>query len=141
MSCRRRIALLAVSASVLIVVLVGVAVAVDHYLDPFDGRAFDPAAWAAADSQGRGPMARDAIRHLPAGLPADRVRALLGDPDPFPGPGGAVDGFGHTLRYPETWAYALGCRSSLSWYGLDSAFLYVHFDSSGAVVSAEITGG
>jgi hypothetical protein len=138
---RRLFVLLALAASGVVVGLVVAVVALDRYLDPFDDRLFDTRAWAAADSQGRGPMARDAIRHLPEGLPAARVRELLGNPDPFPGPGGTVDGFGNRLRYPETWAYYLGSWSSLSWYGLDSAFLYVHFGQDGRVASAEITGG
>jgi hypothetical protein len=125
----------------LIVGLIVAAVAVNRYLDPFDDAPFDPAAWAAAGPQGRGPMARDAIRHLPPGLPSARVRELFGESDPFPGPGGTVDGFGHTLRHPQTWAYYLGCWSGLGPYALDSAFLWVHFDSGGKVVSAEITGG
>ena len=43
--------------------------------------------------------------------------------------------------YPVTWSYWLGGWSSLSWYGFDSAFLYVHFGSDGKVAKAEITGG
>ena len=71
----------------------------------------------------------------------EKVRGLLGEPEPVPGPGGAVDGFGNQLIYPVTWSYWLGSWSSLSWYGFDSAFLYVHFGSDGKVAKAEITGG
>ena len=52
--------------------LIAAAVALDRYLDPFDDRPFDQALWAAAEPQDRGPMARDAIRHLPVGLPAGK---------------------------------------------------------------------
>jgi hypothetical protein len=52
-----------------------------------------------------------------------------------------VDGFGRRLRHAETWAYYLGSSTGLSWYSLDSAFLYVHFDPDGRVVAADITGG
>jgi hypothetical protein len=107
-------------------------------LDRFDVRPFDPAAWAEASPQERGPMARDAIRHLPPGLPADRVRALLGEPQPVPGRHGSLDAFGNRLRHPETWWYWVG---GWWWYGLDSAFLYIHFGPDGKVAAAEITGG
>lgn len=124
-------------------VLAGImAVILEVYRDPFDDRPFDPAAWTSADSKARGPMARDAIRHLRPGLPAARVRELLGSPDPFPGlPGEPVDGFGNPLRHPETWAYYLGCWSGLGPYAFDAAFLYVHFGADGTVAAAEITGG
>jgi len=122
--------------------MVAGAVALDRYLDPFDDRPFDPAAWAAADSKGRGSMARDALRHLSPGTPAARVRELLGNPEPVPGvPSSPVDGFGHRLQHSETWSYYLGCWSGLGPYALDSAFLYVCFGPDGRVVAAEITGG
>jgi hypothetical protein len=111
-------------------------VALDRYLDPFDDRPFDPAVWAAADSHDRGPMARDAIRHLPFGTPAARVRELLRAPEPLPGvPGSPVDGFGHRLEHPEKWSYYLGSWSALGPYGIDDAFLYVHFGTDGRVDS------
>ena len=122
--------------------VVGGAVALDSSLDPFNDRRFDPAAWAAAGSKERGPMARDAIRHLPPGTSAARVRELLGAPKPVPGVSGSpVDGFGNRLRHAETWSYYLGSWSGLSRHALDSAFLYVHFGPDGRVVEAEITGG
>ncbi len=87
-------------------------------------------------------MARDANRHLPAGTPAFRVRKLLGEPRPVSGVRGSpVDVFGNRLRHAETWSYYLGHWSGLGPYGLDSAFLYVHFGSDGTVAEAEITGG
>ncbi len=118
--------------------------ALDSYLDPFDDRPFDPVAWAAADGneRDRGPMARDAFRHLPAGTPKDRVWELLGEPQPVRrDPRGPVDAYGNRLQHPETWAYWLGCWSGLGPYGFDAAFLYVHFGPDGRVVATEITGG
>lgn len=114
----------------------------DSYLDPFDDRPFDPATWAVADERERGPMARDALRRLPAGLPAARVRELLGEPQPvIRDPRGPVDAYGNRLDHPETWAYSLGSWSGLGPYGFDDAFLYVHFGSDNCVVAVEITGG
>lgn len=123
-------------------VMIG-GVMLDRFLDPFDDQPFDPVVWAAADAKERAPMARDAIRQLCSGLSKDRVRELLGKPGPFPcGPSsGSVDWFGNRLLHSETWSYYLGCWSSISWYGLDSAFLYVHFGPDGRVGRAEITGG
>lgn len=117
-------------------------VKLDNYLDPFDDLPFSPQAWANAESQARGPMARDAMRWIPIGMPADRVQELLGKTDKyFPGVGGDRDGFGNRLRGHTTWSYYLGSSSSMSRYGLDSAFLYVHFDADELVVAVEITGG
>jgi hypothetical protein len=117
-------------------------VALDRYLDPFDDLPFDPAGWAAADAHDRGPMARGAIRHLPPGTPATRVRELLGEPQPVARDSrGPVDIYGNRLEHPETWAYDLGSWSGLGPYGFDDAFLYVHFGSDGRVVAAEVTGG
>jgi hypothetical protein len=122
--------------------LLAVLMALDRYLDPFDRRPFDPAGWAAAAPQGRGPMARDALRHLPPGTPAARVRELLGEPEPVPGvPGSPEDGFGHRMKHPETWSYYLGSWSGLGPYALDSAFMYVYFGPDRRVVATEITGG
>jgi hypothetical protein len=100
-------------------------------LDPFDARPFDAAAWARAEhAEDRAPMARDLIRrHLRPGLPAKEVEALLGPPEPVPGVGGPVDGFGNRLRGERTYSYYLGCWSGIG--GLDSAFLYVHLDGEG----------
>lgn len=117
-------------------------VALDRYLDPFDDRPFSQAAWAAADEEGRGLMARDAIRHIPAGTSKDRVRELLGDGEPpWLDPRGSVDRFGVRLDHPETWVYWLGCWSGLGPYRFDSAFLYVHFGPDGRVAMAEVNGG
>jgi len=139
---RRRVAVLVLAALVAVAGLVVGFRAFDSYLDPFDDQPFDPAAWAAAGESQRGPMARDAIRQLPPGTPAARVRELLGEPQPVArDPRGPVDIYGNPLRHPETWAYYLGCWSAIGPYGLDAAFLYVHLGPDGRVVAAEITGG
>jgi hypothetical protein len=117
-------------------------VAFDRFLDPFDDQPFSPAAWLNADEHDRGPMARDAIRHLAPGTTAAQVREWLGTPKPVVrDPRGPVDAFGNRLEYPETWTYPLGCWSGLGPYGFDSAYLYVHFGSDGRVAAAEVTGG
>lgn len=71
----------------LVVTLVAVGVVffiglgVNSFLDPFDDRPFDQAAWAGAEiERGREPMARDAIRRISPGTSAERVRELLGEP-------------------------------------------------------------
>ena len=135
--CKRLFALLAIAG-----LLAAGGVALNRGLDPFCRRAFSPAEWATAVPQARGPMARDAIRHVPPGTPAAEVRHMLGEPEPVPGaPGSSVDGFGHRLRHAETWSYWIGSWSGLNWYNLDSAFLYVHVGADGRVVATEITGG
>jgi hypothetical protein len=115
-------------------------VALDRYLDPFDDRPFDPAAWAAAEGheQERGPMARDAARHVPPGTPAELVRELLGKPD-FVDTDNPPDKHGRRPKGYERWAYDLGSWSH--YHGFDAASLDVHFDRGGRVVEAEITGG
>jgi len=79
-----------------------------------------------------------ASRRLPVGMSADNVRGMLGQPTPVNRFAGAADAYGNHLSYPETWSYYLG---SWSMYGLDDAFLYVHFDSGKRVTLVEITGG
>ena len=135
---RRRLVVLALAAMIAIAGLVLGWLAFDSFLDPFDDRPFDPALWAAADEQQRGPMARDALRHLPVGLPAERVREQLGEAEVVPAGG---DRWGMRPRQAETWSYWLGCWSGIGPYGFDSAFLYVHFGPDGQVIAAEITGG
>lgn len=101
--------------------------------DPLGARPFDQASWAAANGYDRAPMAKDAIRHLPAGLPEAEVLALLGKPDYVveswrlrgSGPSGAA----------RTYCYDLG-----SW-GFDQGegtFLWVHLGADGRVVEAVI---
>ncbi len=122
--------------------LTALSLAAIRSLDPFDDRPFHNEAWATADSQDRGPMARDACRHLPPGTLAADVRELLGEGTPVErDPRGAVDVYGSRLEHPDTWTYYLGGWSGLGPYNFDSAFLYVHFDADGRVVATEITGG
>jgi hypothetical protein len=117
-------------------------IALDRTLDPFDDHPFSPVSWAGAESQGRGRMARDAIRHLSPGTTAARVRELLGEPQPVArDPSGRSDVYGNRLEHPGTWSYHLGNWSGLGPYGFDDAFLYVHFGPDGRVVDAEVTGG
>ncbi|MCU0726178.1 MAG: hypothetical protein MUE73_10365 [Planctomycetes bacterium] len=117
-------------------------VALYRDLDPFDDRPFDPAAWAAAVPHDRGPMARDAIRHLLPGTAGVRVRELLGEPQPVErDPRRPTDVYGNRLEHPETWSYYLGNWSGFGPYGFDDAFLYVHFGPHGRVIAAEVTGG
>jgi hypothetical protein len=115
---------------------------VNSWLDPFDDRPFDPAAWAAAEERerDRGPMARDAIRHIPNGTPKERVRELFGESD-YAHSGYPPDKWGRAVKGYARWTYGLGCWSGLGPYGFDSASLDVHFDPDGRVVEAEITGG
>jgi hypothetical protein len=137
---RKRIVRLAVAAAVATAVLVVGFIALDRYLDPFDDRPFDPASWAAADEQQRGPMARDAARHVPHGTPAERVRELLGEPDHAVSDN-PPDKWGRPVKGYTRWSYWLGCWSGLGWYGFDSADLDIYFNREGRVVVVEITGG
>jgi hypothetical protein len=140
MKDHKRIVWLAILASVATAGLVGGFVALDRYLDPFDDQPFDPASWAASDEQRRGPMARDAARHLPPGTPAERVRELLGVPTEVV-TGNSLDKWGRHRKGATRWSYWLGCWSGLGWYGFDSADLDIYFDQKGRVVETEIDGG
>jgi hypothetical protein len=120
----------------------------ERWLDPFEARQFDAASWAGSDWKGRAAMARDAIRHLPAGTPEADVVQLLGKPGyvietkklvglvsgpPLPrfsgsAPAGSV----------RTYSYGLG---SWGWAGYDDTFLWVHVDGEGRVVAAVVGGG
>ncbi len=111
--------------SVVCVAVVGCQPAVD----PFSARKFDSTAWKAGTNEQRATMARDLVRnHLPAGMTKSEVKDLLG--------------VGQSVETPapqgEKWSYYLGC-----WFevGLDSAFVYVHFNTEGRVVSATTGGG
>jgi hypothetical protein len=110
--------------------------AIFRQLDPFEARSFDRAAWAVADNEGRAAMARDAIRHLPSGLPASDIEPLLGKCERViethrltaSGPRGAV----------RTYSYYLG-GWGFPYY--DSTFLWVHVGADGRVIEAVIGGG
>src|SRR5262245_7469510 len=110
-------------ASTAIAILIGAAVWLDKYLDPFIQRTFRAASWAKCDRQDRAWMARDLIRHhLSVGMSAVQVKALLGPPDGVLSPNYVP---GSTVRAAETYSYSLG---NWSWEGFDDAFLYVHFN-------------
>ena len=127
---------------VAVVLLVVVGFAVNSWLDPFDDRPFDPAAWKAAEEHewDRGPTARDATRRIPPGTPMARVRELLGEPDEALS-GNPPDRWGRRVKGYSRWVYGLGCWSGLGPYNFDAASLEFHFDTSGRVIEAEITGG
>lgn len=127
---RRRWVVCVVVAVIVIALLVVGGVRVNSWLDPFDDQRFDPTAWAA-DEYERGPMTREAIRHIPPGTRKERVRELLGKPDPR----------WADASDAEDWTYYIGSWSGLGPYNLDSAFVYVHFDRDGRVVSAQVGGG
>jgi hypothetical protein len=137
---RRRWVVLALKVGAAIIVLGYGLLAFDRYLDPFDDHPFDPAAWAVADEQQRGPMARDAARQVPPGTPIERVRALLGEPTETV-TRNPPDKWGRPTKGYTRWSYWLGCWSGLGWYGFDCADLDIHFDREGRVVEVEITGG
>jgi hypothetical protein len=118
---------------VLVTVLVGLAVLgglvalglASVLRDPFDARPYDTAAWAAAEPEDRAAMARDAIRHLPAGLPEADIEPQLGKGEVWEArqmigccPFGTV----------RTYWYYLGCWS-FRYY--DATFLWVHVGRTG----------
>lgn len=131
---------LLVSVVFLVIVLTVGFVAVTYAvrgnpLDPFDDRRFSTSAWRTTSADGKAPMARSAIRdHLRPGLSQAELVALLGEP-------GArltgKDAGGNGLAGSQTYSYYLG---SWSIYGFDDAFLYVHLDSDGRIISAEVNG-
>jgi hypothetical protein len=103
--------------------------------DPFGNVAFTPAAWSKADEDGRARMSRDLVNnHLPRGLSQNRVEALIGRTDWIIKP---TDIEGYRSRGAETHVYRIGNWSLQS---MDDAFVYIHYDASGNVISAEITG-
>ncbi len=137
---RRRWVVRLVKVVVVIALVVFAGVVFNSYLDPFDDQPFDHVAWAAAEEheRERGPMARGAIRHIPPGTSAERVRELLGEPQIIPAGG---DRWGVQPRSGECWSYSIGSWSAIGPYGFDAAFVYVHFDRDGKVVSAVVDGG
>ncbi|MDB5335074.1 MAG: hypothetical protein JWN70_693 [Planctomycetaceae bacterium] len=135
---QRRTMFFVLGAIAAAIALAGGVVVLRSYLDPFDDQPFLQSVWAAANAETRASMARDAIKQVSVGASADQVRDLLGKPEPVTRYSGAIDAFGNRLCYPETWSYYLG---SWNWGGLDSAFVYVHFNSDRKVASVEITGG
>jgi hypothetical protein len=126
-------------AILIAVIMCATAVAVFYVLgnpfDPFSKNRFSAEVWRTADAESRARMARDAIRHhLVPSLTTTQVVSLLGNPDKVIRD---ADAGGHKLAGAKTYSYYLGCWSS---YGFDDAFLYVHLDEAGSVISAEVNG-
>jgi hypothetical protein len=132
----RRFFLIASVICLIAVLAMGVVFAIiGNPFDPFAKHQFSTETWRTGDTKTRAGMARDAIRrHLNQGLNEQQVTSLLGKPgDVISG----IDNGGHKLPGVKTYSYHLGCWSG---YGLDDAFLYVHFDAGGLVVGAEVSG-
>ncbi len=109
-----------------------VYLSVGNPLDPFDDQRFTAARWHGSDPESRAPIARSvARRHLTPGLSSTQVLALVGQPDNVYGRGD------DRTRGDQTYSYYLG---NWSLYGFDDAFLYVHLDAQGKVITAEVTG-
>jgi hypothetical protein len=103
--------------------------------DRFDDRRFSVAEWRTADAETRAGMARDIVRNqLVPGSNESRVTNLLGDPEKVIS---GTDPGGNKLPGIKTFTYYLGCGSGSDF---DDAFLYVHFDEAGTVISVEING-
>lgn len=109
-------------------------VAFTRWVDPFDDRPFDRNRWAAVSNHDRAPMARDVASRV-RGLNQQEVLNLLGEPGNRLT--SATDAGGHRLRGAEVFSYYIG---SWSMYGMDDAFVYVHFDTDGVAIYSEITG-
>jgi hypothetical protein len=121
----------------LIAIIAGSASAIWFFygspFDPFDDKRFSPEIWRTANEDLRARMCRDAIRRfIHPGLNESEVITLLGSPT--------------DVQQDERRDRPIGTRSyrywigSWSFQGMDDAFLYVHFDSEGRVVRAEIYG-
>lgn len=112
----------------------------DRYLDPFDDEPFDRSAWMSGTPKDRAKMGHDVIaKHIRRGMVQGEISDLLGKPNQINSHvGNRIDGFGNRLKGVKTYIYGLG---SWSLYGLDDAFLYVHFDEDDRVVSADVAGG
>lgn len=119
-----------------------------RWLDPFEARRFDRHEWAAAGPEERAAMARDAIRHVPPGLPEAEIPALLGrcsvhETRRLTGTamrGARLPYYGGTAPpgAVRTYSCYLGSWSTLYY---DDAFLWVHVGEDGKVIAAVIGGG
>lgn len=121
-----------------------------RWLDPFEARRFEAQEWAAAAPEDRAAMARDAIRHLPAGLPEAEIQALLGRCSVHEtrrltrtAPPGVVQelpwyGGSAPPGAVRTYSYYLGSWS-VAYH--DDTFLWVHVGEDGRVIAAVIGGG
>ena len=133
---------LGIAASIALVIYLGYEF--DRWLDPFDDEPFNQAVWATSENnhQLRGPMARDVMKRLPPGTAKSRVKQLLGKPD--------SDSWMSEHRFDLSdegltsggeYTYRLGGWSAIGWYGFDSAWLAIYFDTNGNVIWSEIDGG
>jgi hypothetical protein len=101
----------------------------------FNELEFTPAAWAKADNVERAKMSGDLVRnHLLRGLSRSQVESLIGKTRHTINPSDA-DGF--KVRGAVTHEYGIDNLGDPVW---DNAFVYVHYDANGKVVSAEVTG-
>ena len=123
-------ALLATAGSIVIGVIV-----LEKAIDPFDDEAFSAQVWATAGPESRAAMAEDAIRCVPAGTTEMQVVGLLGKPEEIVLPNRGAGG--NRVRGTRAYTYFLG---NWSMHGMDSAFVFVHFDASDRVILAEIYG-
>lgn len=110
---------------------------VTSLVDPFDNLSFNSTEWKQAkDREVKARMSRDAILNgLEAGMTREEVQHLLGEPDDIITAN--HDSGGSVLLGVETFSYYIG---SWSMYGFDDAFVYIHFDRDGRVISARIDG-
>lgn len=99
---------------------------------PLEVEAFDAKQWQAAKAQERGPMAQDLLdSHLPVGLPRERVRSLLGEPNP------SSSTRNGTTAPASAFTYPLGYWESLG-YSTTNPQLTIHFDDQGLLHRARI---
>ena len=131
--------------SVLIVTIMAVfvvsALAIRDFIDPFNDAPFDKVVWAW-DVGDRMEMARAAVSSVKPGMSESLVVQLLGQPDETYPTSERILHFGESLplNADTTLVYWLGGSVKATLRGLDSAFVYVHFES-GKVIEAEIGGG
>lgn len=121
------------------VALAAAIVAGDRFLDPFNGRPFEPTAWAANATGDRMAMARAAARRVRPGMAESEIALALGPPDGVwhdELPTGSAPG-----QAARTHSYGLGGSELSMLRGLDTAYLWVDVDADGRVIAAVIGGG
>lgn len=132
---RRHRALFASVAVVLAAIGALTYAVVRNPFDPFDDRPFSPERWRNSDAESRAHMGRSAVEYAKPGMSESEIEAAFGKPDEIDLD--KEDAGGHKLTGVKTWEWGLG---NWSVYGYDDAFLYISFDSSGKVVSAQVNG-